>query len=308
MREVRFPESIEQLKPGDHLCCIYETEEQHRDLLTPFLNQGLIQQEKVFYIINHHSSGDILDYLRSAGLKVEPYLEAGQLRILAPEDTYLRNRVFDPHEIIALLETNTKQALAEGWAGLRVTGEMTWALQGMPGSDRLIEYGAELNKFLPGSHCIALCQYDRHSFEPQVLLNVLRTHPTAVIGTEIYRNFYYVSPEALLGTRPVEAELQRWIENLVEHKRAVEALRESEEYQRAMIAASPLAIFSLDPDGRVLTWNKAAEGIFGWSEEEVVGRFLPIVPEDQLGIFTKLRERVIGGEEFSQIELTRRRK
>ncbi|MBA2881446.1 PAS domain S-box-containing protein [Desulfosalsimonas propionicica] len=38
-----------------------------------------------------------------------------------------------------------------------------------------------------------------------------------------------------------------------------EALRESEEYQRAIIEASPVAIISLTPDGFVRSWNTAAE-------------------------------------------------
>jgi hypothetical protein len=51
--------------------------------------------------------------------------------------------------MIALLESETEQALADGYAALRVTGEMGWALRGLPGSERLIEYEAKLNRFFP---------------------------------------------------------------------------------------------------------------------------------------------------------------
>ena len=33
--------TISDLKPGDHICCLYQTEKEHRALLTPFLRQGL---------------------------------------------------------------------------------------------------------------------------------------------------------------------------------------------------------------------------------------------------------------------------
>ncbi len=87
-----------------------------------------------------------------------------------------------------------------------------------------------------------------------------------------------------------------------------EALRRSEEYQRAMIGASPLAIISLAPEGYVRSWNTAAERIFGWSEAEVLGRFLPIVPEDKQETFTNLRQNVMEGASFSQLEMQRLKK
>jgi len=33
--------TIAGLRPGDHLCCIYEMEEEHRAVLMPFLRQGM---------------------------------------------------------------------------------------------------------------------------------------------------------------------------------------------------------------------------------------------------------------------------
>jgi len=200
--------TIADLKPGDHLCCIYETEEEHRAVLTPFLRQGLERGEKVIYIADERIAEAVLDYLRDDGLDPQPYLERGQLIILTRDDAYLRDGFFDPDGMIALLREETERALAEGYAALRVTGEMTWALRGLPGSGRLIDYEAKLNEFFPGSRCLAICQYDRRRFPPDVLLEVLRTHPVVMIGTEVYDNFYYKPPES------AAAELERWIENL----------------------------------------------------------------------------------------------
>lgn len=63
-----------------------------------------------------------------------------------------------------------------------------------------------------------------------------------------------------------------------ERMRAERAIRELAEYQRALLDYSPLAMFSMDRDGRVIMWNPAAERTFGWSKDEAVGRVLPIVP------------------------------
>ena len=48
----------------------------------------------------------------------------------------------------------------------------------------------------------------------------------------------------------------------------------------ALIDASPLATVTLDLEGRVRSWNPAAERLFGWSGAEVLGRKLPIVPPE----------------------------
>ena len=48
---------------------------------------------------------------------------------------------------------------------------------------------------------------------------------------------------------------------------------------RALIDASPLAIWVLDLDWNVLLWNPSAERLTGWSPDEVLGRPLPNIPE-----------------------------
>ncbi|MEO6462746.1 MAG: PAS domain-containing protein, partial [Candidatus Eisenbacteria bacterium] len=42
--------------------------------------------------------------------------------------------------------------------------------------------------------------------------------------------------------------------------------------QVQVLDAVPLAVLALDPDGRIVYWNTAAEQLFGWSAAELVGR------------------------------------
>ncbi len=258
-------------KPGDHLCCIYETEEEHRAVLTPFLRQGLESGEKVVYIVDARTAEAIRDYLRQDGLDVEPRLASRQLSILTRDDAYMREGVFDPEGMIALLRAETKQALAEGYPALRVTGEMTWALRGLPGSERLIEYEAKLNEFLPGNQCLAICQYDRRRFDSEVLLDVLRTHPIAVIGADIYDNFYYIPPDDLLGGDLAAVELGYWLENLAKRKGTEEALRKSEEKYRNILESIEDGYYEVDIAGNFTFFNDALCQMLGYSRDEMMG-------------------------------------
>ena len=275
--EERYPRlyslhTITNLEPGDHLCCLYETEEEHRAVLTLFLRQGLERGEKVVYIVDARTAEIILDYLRDDGLDIEPHLASGQLVILTRDDSYMREGVFDPDGMVALLRAETEQALAEGYPALRVTGEMTWALRGLPGSERLVEYEAKLNQFFPGSQCLAICQYDRRRFAPEVLLDVLRTHPIAVVGTEVYDNFYYIPPAELLSGDLPSVELRHWLENLAERKRAEEALRESKAKFRMIYDTANAIIMAHDRDFKVVYMNPYACKVLGYEEGEMIGK------------------------------------
>src|ERR671933_450836 len=51
-------------------------------------------------------------------------------------------------------------------------------------------------------------------------------------------------------------------------------------------------------DARVRMWNPAAERMFGWTEEEVLGRALPFVPEGKEGELRANLDSVLAGKAF----------
>lgn len=77
---------------------------------------------------------------------------------------------------------------------------------------------------------------------------------------------------------------------------------------KTLIQSAPLAIIALDGEGKVIQWIQAAERLFGWSEDEVLGRLLPIIPEDERERFEALLETMLSGEKLVALDLTRRRR
>ncbi len=77
---------------------------------------------------------------------------------------------------------------------------------------------------------------------------------------------------------------------------------------QAIVRASPLPIFVLDLDMNVKIWNPAAMYVFGWSEQELRGLPLPIVPPFEQKVVRTLRDRVLEGESFVGIKSHRLRR
>jgi DNA-binding CsgD family transcriptional regulator len=193
-----------------------------------FIRQGLERNEKVIYIVDARSANEIIRYLRDDGGEIDSYLERGQLIFFEVGQTYMRQGIFDPDDMIALLRHQTKQAQNEGYSALRVTGEMTWALRDLSSSERLFEYEAKLNGFFPGSKCLAICQYDRRKFSAGLLLDILSTHPIVCVGSKVFGNLHYMSPNALLGPDREARMLENRLDNLKRQMRLDEKLKARE--------------------------------------------------------------------------------
>ncbi len=81
------------------------------------------------------------------------------------------------------------------------------------------------------------------------------------------------------------------LKEITTRKKAAEALRESEERYRAVIQTAVEAIITSDSKGNIESWNRGAQNIFGYMEEEVLGKQITIlVPE-------RYRDKHIGGME-----------
>jgi hypothetical protein len=208
--------SIARMGAGDHYCGIYRTDDDHRAIIVDYIRQGILRKEKMFYIVNIQSAAQLKATLGAAGIDVDRLVDGGQLVILTAKEAYLKDGQFDPEKMIALLAEETDTALAEGYTALRATGEMTWALAGEPGSERLVEYESRLNEFFPTKKCYAVCQYDRRRFDAEMLIDILQTHPKVLYGRDGFDNseMYFISNESFAGSDRQGAVLDTWLRNL----------------------------------------------------------------------------------------------
>jgi PAS domain S-box-containing protein len=77
----------------------------------------------------------------------------------------------------------------------------------------------------------------------------------------------------------------------------------------AIVEDSDDAIYSKSADGVVLTWNKAAEAMYGYRPDEIIGQSVSVlVPPEHPGEVHEILERLRRGERLQHFETTRRAK
>jgi PAS domain S-box-containing protein len=96
--------------------------------------------------------------------------------------------------------------------------------------------------------------------------------------------------------------------DITERKQAEEELRRANEMLEVIMRSSPIAIWAIDTGGNVRFWNPAAERLHGWTEEEVLGRPLPAIDEEEREDHLSLLERARNGETLIALERQRKRK
>jgi PAS domain S-box-containing protein len=147
--------------------------------------------------------------------------------------------------------------------------------------------------------------------------NALRPHIETVLRGEASEfdceiDFPKVGPRRLhIAYRPetdAAGEVDGWIASLLditEQSRAVQA----REQLASIVESSGDAIVSKDLTGIIISWNKAAESLFGYAAEEVIGKSITtLIPEELRDEEPKILERIRRGESLDHYETIRQRK
>ena len=126
-------------------------------------------------------------------------------------------------------------------------------------------------------------QRERFRYTPIIFLSAIDT-----LESDVFRGaasgavdylFKPVVPQVLKAKVSVFVDLFRMNEQLKQ-----QAIRQSEERFRLVVdSLQDYAVFMMDPEGRVSSWNRGAERIGGWKQQEVIGELFGkfYIPEDQ---------------------------
>jgi hypothetical protein len=324
--------AIEDIRPGDHLCLIYESDPaEQMPALVPYIWQGLQRRERCIYIADDQTTQDVVDALQRAGIDVLGAVDSGALLLWSREHWRQPGQLSPAAKSIQVREM-IESALAGGFAGVRFAVEMTWTLGPDVDAESLRLWEAKINElFTPDVPASIVCQYSRRRLSPAAVRAGLATHPTAILGSKVTQNPYYEAP--LILQQRSEAEQVDWMIDVLdraaeagethralssateakladayrEAARIAERLRDSEGDLRDVFENGPVALHSVGPDGVVLRVNRAELQMLGYEEHEVVGHHIAEFHVDR-EVIDDILARLASGETVHGCESEMRRK
>ncbi len=244
---------------GTHFCQFYQTKEDLMDILVPYFKAGLENNEFCMWVTSQPLGvEEAKEAIRRAVPDIDVYMEKGQIVIIPYTHWYLKEGVFDSERVLNGWVEKLNQALANGYDGLRLTGNTFW-LEKEDWND-FVDYEEEVDRVLGNYQMIALCTYCLDRCRATEIIDVVTNHQFALIKRE-----------------------GKWeqIESS-KRKQAEEALHQATERERFLAdvvenADVPFGVGA--SDGRLLMFNQAFVDLTGYSHEELIQKQLTWVTD-----------------------------
>jgi DNA-binding CsgD family transcriptional regulator len=164
---------------GSHICLFYETAEDLIDAHVAYFRAGLEENERCVWVLSGPVDHDrAIVGMRKAITGFDDYLAAAAIELVPGYEWYLREDKVDPGGITDAWLAKQSEALARGFAGVRVSGNAFWLGSSHWGS--FMEYEEELQRSLGGARILVLCTYPLPLSRAADLLDVARAHHVAV--------------------------------------------------------------------------------------------------------------------------------
>jgi hypothetical protein len=178
-----------------HVCAFVNSQDEMYQVLDPFVREGAARGDKLMYFVDSAERGNLVRHLRHIGLDMPALLEQRQCEMRSWSETYLRGGRFDQNAMLGLLD---EFLIGPRSPRIRLVADMGWAVEQEGVNDLLIEFEARAN-FVHARHGhIVICVYDIAKFGGDFVIDILRTHPMALIGGVLQVNPYFVPPAEFL--------------------------------------------------------------------------------------------------------------
>jgi hypothetical protein len=178
-----------------HVCAFVNSQDEMYQVLDPFVREGAARGDKLMYFVDSAERGNLVRHLRHIGLDMPALLEQRKCEMRSWSETYLRGGRFDQNAMLGLLD---EFLIGPRSPRIRLAADMGWAVEQEGVNDLLIEFEARAN-FVHARHGhIVICVYDIAKFGGDFVIDILRTHPMALIGGVLQVNPYFVPPAEFL--------------------------------------------------------------------------------------------------------------
>ena len=267
---------------GTHFCQFYQTKEDLADILVPYFKAGLENNEYCLWITSQPLEvEEAKEALRSAVSDIDFYLEKGQIEIISYIFWCVNGGIYNPERVMNGWFEKLNHALESGYEGLRLSGNTSWVKT--EEWDDFVDSEKKIDSSIDKYRMIALCTYPLSKCGANKIIDVIINHHFALIKRK-----------------------GKW-ENIESSKR-----KKTEEKIQILLNAvesSDDAIVTRSLEDIIISWNKGAEQIHGYSAEEILGKNISILEPDNLkGEMKQFSEKIKQGKKIQHYETTRLKK
>jgi signal transduction histidine kinase len=212
------PGDFVERQHANHICLVYGRAAEARAAVVTFFDAGLAAGERCLY--QGGSGGSWQRIQRTLAIAGEHRRGSALGEIAVP-------RAGGPNAWLDLVRDAERQALADGFRGLR----MSWEIPPAPGCGQLaelVEMEEMLDRALAGAHVTLLCRYSRQRSSAALLRRTMLKHPAAMLGGEVGANVFYEPEPAAAGDPATERRVQRMLAQLRRELRRDRQLRQLE--------------------------------------------------------------------------------
>lgn len=164
---------------GTHFSQFHQTKQDLLDLLVPYFIAGLENNEFCLWITYPplHQAEPREELIRAFPAAAQ-HLSRGDIEIVPFSEWYLRDGGFNSTRAANALYERLEQALAKGYAGMRVNGNGAWVTE-QQWAD-FTQYEQQVDEMIVDRKLIALCTYPLAAVKAADLFEVVRTHQFAI--------------------------------------------------------------------------------------------------------------------------------
>ncbi|MEV0265291.1 MEDS domain-containing protein [Streptomyces sp. NPDC050617] len=178
---VRRRVPVGKLRPGDHACLLFASEEERVSVLRGFLTGGLWAAHKILYLVGRDGPYSAHELMRRHQIADAAVGARGQVEIVDVAQLCPDSGQFDTDLMRSRLRTACDRARLQGYRTLRIAGDPGGAPpHDAYDRDRLLRYEALLAEEFRTQDTLTVCQYDLRRCDDEAADAVESAHPWSV--------------------------------------------------------------------------------------------------------------------------------
>jgi len=167
-------QALDLIRWGTHVAQLYKTRSELIELLVPYMETGLEQDELCVWVTSEISQEEAREALAEKIPHLQKYIDKGQLQLLSDEEWFMPGGRFDGQYVLNGGLAKCREALSSGYEGLRITGNLFWLDQSNWNS--FMEFESNLDSVIQDYNALIVCVYKEDKCTADNIADVMKTH------------------------------------------------------------------------------------------------------------------------------------